>query len=125
MIKLPKNQQGLTFISLMLVLGLIVFFVLLTLKIAPIYLDHSKVTNALKGVQQEPGIQNKSEYEIRQMLEKRFDLNYVKDITKDDIKVIKRPNYVKVQIQYETVVKLVGNLSALAEFDDAFEAGQE
>ncbi|PPC90563.1 MAG: DUF4845 domain-containing protein [Methylobacter sp.] len=125
MIKLPKNQQGLTFISLMLVLGLIVFFVLLTLKIAPIYLDHSKVTNALKGVQQEPGIQNKSEYEIRQMLEKRFDLNYVNDITKDDIKVIKRPNYVKVQIQYETVVKLVGNLSALAEFDDAFEAGQE
>lgn len=125
MIKLPKSQQGLTFISLMLVLGLIVFFVLLTLKIAPIYLDHSKVTNALKGVKQTPDIQNKSEFEIRQMLEKRFDLNYVKDITKDDIKIIKRPNYVKVQIQYETVVKLVGNLSALAEFDDGFEAGQE
>ena len=45
--------------------------------------------------------------------------------TKDDIKVIKHGNYVKVDIEYETVVKLVGNLSVLAEFHDSIEVGQE
>lgn len=46
-----KHQQGLTFISLVFFLGLIAFFVLLGLKIGPIYLDHSKVTNALAEVE--------------------------------------------------------------------------
>ncbi len=47
----PKRQQGLTFISLVFVLGLIGFFVLLVLKIAPIYLDHSKVVSALAEIE--------------------------------------------------------------------------
>ncbi|MFA5982765.1 MAG: DUF4845 domain-containing protein [Methylococcaceae bacterium] len=121
----PMRQQGLTFISIVFILFLIGFFVLLTLKIVPIYLDHSKVMNALEAVKKTENIQSKSEFEIRDMLSKRFDLNYVTNIKKEDIKITKHASYVKVQIQYETVVNLVGNLSALAEFDDSFEAGQE
>jgi len=121
----PKNQQGLTLISIILILGLIGFFVLLTLKVVPIYLDHGKVKSALEALKSTPDIQTKSEFEIRDSLSKRFNINYVYDVTKDDIKVIKHGNYVKVDIEYETVVKLVDNLSLLAEFHDSFEAGQE
>jgi len=46
----PKHQEGFTFISLVFILGLIGFFVLLGLKIAPIYLDHSKVVSALAEI---------------------------------------------------------------------------
>jgi hypothetical protein len=121
----PKGQQGLTLISIVLILGLIGCFVMLTLKIVPIYLDHGKVKSALEALKQMPDIQTKSEAEIRESLSKRFNINYVYDVTKDEIKVIKHGNYVKVDIEYETVVKLVGNLSILAEFHDSFEAGQE
>lgn len=121
----PKRQQGLTLISILFILGLIGFFVLLTLKIVPIYLDHGKVKSALEALKAMPDVQTKSEAEIRDSLTKRFNINYVYDVTKDEIKVIKHGNYVKVDIEYETVVKLVGNLSALAEFHDSFEAGQE
>ncbi|WP_432741808.1 DUF4845 domain-containing protein [Methylobacter sp. G7] len=121
----PKNQQGLTLISIVLILGLIGFFVVLTLKVVPIYLDHGKVKSALAALQAMPDIQTKSEFEIRDSLSKRFNINYVYDVTKDDIKVVKQGNYVKVDIEYETVVKLVDNLSLLAEFHDSFEAGQE
>ncbi|WP_340121390.1 DUF4845 domain-containing protein [Methylobacter svalbardensis] len=121
----PKNQQGLTLISIILILGLIGFFVLLTLKVVPIYLDHGKVKSALEALKSTPDIQTKSEFEIRDSLTKRFNINYVYDVTKDDIKVVKHGNYVKVDIEYETVVKLVDNLSLLAEFHDSFEAGQE
>ena len=122
---LPKRQQGLTLISIILILGLIGFFTLLILKIVPIYLDHGKVASALAALKQMPEVQTKSEAEIRESLTKRFNINYVYDVTKDDIKVVKHGNYVKVDIEYETVVKLVGNLSVLAEFHDSFEAGKE
>ncbi len=121
----PKNQHGLTLISIVFLLGLIGFFVLLTLKVVPIYLDHGKVKSALEALKATPDIQTKSEFEIRDSLTKRFNINYVYDVTKDDIKVIKHGNYVKVDIEYETVVKLIDNLSLLAEFHDSFEAGQK
>ncbi len=121
----PKRQQGLTLISLVFVLGLIGFFVLLTLKIVPIYLDHGKVQSALAALKETPDIQTKSEAEIRNSLTKRFNINYVYDVTQDDIKVVKHGEYLRVDIEYETVVKLVANLSVLAEFHDSFEVGQE
>ncbi len=120
-----KRQQGFTLITLVLILGLIGFFTLLTLKIVPIYLDHGKVSSALTALKQMPDIQSKSEAEIRESLAKRFNINYVYDVTKDDIKIIKHGSYLKVDIEYETVVKLAGNLSALAEFHDSIEVGQE
>ncbi|WP_333875065.1 DUF4845 domain-containing protein [Methylobacter sp.] len=121
----PKRQQGLTLISLVFVLGLIGFFTLLTLKIVPIYLDHGKVKSALAALKESPDIQTKSEAEIRESLAKRFSINYVYDVTQDEIKVIRHGDYLKVDIEYETVVKLVSNLSVLAEFHDSFEVGQK
>ena len=121
----PKHQQGLTFISLLLILGLIAFFVLLGLKIGPIYLDHSKVTSALAEIEKTAHIENQSEAQIRDSLSKRFNMNYVDDVTQDDITITKHGNYLKVAIEYEVVRKIAGNLSALIEFNDVIEAGRE
>ncbi len=121
----PKRQKGLTLISIAFILGLIAFFVLLILKIAPIYIDHSKVVNALAALEKTTDIQAKSERDARTILDKRFTMNYVYDVTQDDIKVTKHGNYLKVEIEYETVVKIFGNLSVLAEFYDFIEVGQE
>lgn len=121
----PRRQQGLTLISLVFILGLIGFFVLLTLKIVPIYLDHGKVKSALAALKETPDLQSKRESEIRDSLTKRFNINYVYDVKPEDIKVVRHGDYVKVDVEYETVVKLIGNLSALAEFHDSFEVGQK
>ncbi|MFZ2170703.1 MAG: DUF4845 domain-containing protein [Methylococcaceae bacterium] len=121
----PKRQQGLTFLSLVFILGLIGFFALLALKIVPIYIDHSKVANSLAELEKTPDIETKSAYEIRDRLNKQFNMNYVYDVTQDDIKVTRHGNYLKVQIAYEKVEKIAGNLSVLVEFDDVIEAGQE
>lgn len=121
----PKRQQGLTFISLVFVLGLIAFFTLLVLKIAPIYIEHGKVVSALAALENTPDLETKSEQEVRSSLDKRFNMNYVYDVTQDDVKVVKQGNYLKVQIAYEKAEKIVGNLSVLVEFDDVIEVGQE
>jgi Tfp pilus assembly major pilin PilA len=121
----PKRQKGLTFISLVFVLGFIATIVLLALKIGPIYLDHSKVVSALAEIEKTPDIEEQSQAQIRDSLNKRFNMNYVYDVTQDDITITKQSDYLKVAIAYEVVKPLVGNLSALVEFNDVIEVGQQ
>ena len=121
----PANQQGLTFISLVFILGLIGFFVLLGLKIGPIYLNHSKVVSALADIKKTTDIEVQSESEIRNSLSKRFDINYIDDVTQDDITITRHGNYLKVVIEYEVARKIVGNLSVLVEFNDNIEVGNQ
>lgn len=119
------RQRGLTFLSIAFILGLIAFFTLLTLKIAPIYINHSKVVNALTAVQKMPGIVSQNKPEIKANLEKRFDMNYVEYVTNDDITITAQPGYVKVVIDYERVEPIMGNLSVLVQFHEQFEAGSK
>jgi hypothetical protein len=123
--KLPKHQQGLTLISIVLILGLIGFFTLLVLKIVPIYIDHNKVASAMKELRNSPDLLNMSEFQIRDSLSKRFNINYVYDVKNDDIEVLKHGDYLKVAIEYEVVKKVAFNLSILAEFNDVIEIGEK
>lgn len=120
---LPSKQRGLTFISMVFLLALIGFFTLLVLKIAPIYFNHSKVVNALAAVEEMPDIASMPKSEILTSLDKRFNLNYVEHVTKDDITIVAQPGYVKVNIDYERIEPIFGNLSVLVEFHEGFEVG--
>lgn len=122
---LPKPQQGYTLITLIFILGIFAFFVLLILKVGPIYLDHSKVKNALAAIEQMTDVTTKSESEIRASLDKRFNMNYVSDLKAQEVKIIKRGNYLKVEANYEVVEKIIGNASVLVQFDDVIEVGKE
>jgi hypothetical protein len=117
------HQRGLSFISLTLVLGLIAFFTLLVLKIAPIYINNSKVVNALAAVEKSTDIATQSKAEIQNSLSKRFNMNYVEYVTNDDITIVAQYGYVKVAIDYERVVPIAGNLSVLVQFHEGFQVG--
>lgn len=120
----PKHQQGLTFLSIVMILGLIAFFILLGLKIVPIYMNHSKVMNALTALEETSEVEYMSKYDIKSSLDKRFEMNYVDHVEDDNISITKGEKYVRVEIQYERVEVLVGNLNILVQFDDFFEAGE-
>jgi hypothetical protein len=120
-----KHQQGLTFISLVFILGLIAFFVLLGLKIGPIYLNHSKVVSTLSELKKTPDIEYQSESEIRNSLSKRFNINYVNDVTQENITITRHENYLKIVIEYEVVKNIAGNLSVLITFNDVMEANKQ
>jgi hypothetical protein len=125
MAPIKRYQKGYTLISLIFILGLVAFFVLLILKIAPIYMDHSKVVNALAALKQTTDVQSMSEAEVRSTLDKRFNMNYVSDAKMEDVRITKRGNYLRVEIVYEVVQQIAGNLSVLVQFNDKIEVGQE
>lgn len=119
------KQRGLTFISLAFLLSVGAFLLLLALKIGPIYLDHSKVMTALAAVKEVPDLENKTPVDIREMIRKRFDMNYVTDVNMDSVQINKSGSYLKVEMKYDVVKKVMGNLSVLVEFDDVVEVGGE
>ena len=120
-----KQQQGLTLITIIFILAILGFFVLLGLKIGPIYMNHSKVVNALVAVENMVDVETMSKHEIISSLNKRFGMNYVDKVTDEDITITKHDDYLKVAIVYERVEKIMGNLSVLVEFDESFEAGEK
>ena len=120
-----KHQRGVTLITIVFLLAVLGFFVLLALKIAPIYMNHSKVVNALSAVENMTDVEIMSKRQIQNSLYKRFNMNYVEKVDDNDITITKSTNYTKVEIDYERVEKIMGNLSVLVEFHNSFEAGGE
>jgi len=123
MLTTHKKQQGITLISLILLLGLIAFFTLLVLKISPIYMNHSKVVHALETLKNRTDIEKKSKYEVMTSLQKQFNMNYVYTVKKKDIKITSRGGYLKVQIKYYVKEPLIANLSVWVDFDNFIEVG--
>jgi capsule polysaccharide export protein KpsE/RkpR len=123
-VNLKTRQQGISAISQLFVIIIILSVFLLALKIIPIYLNNYKVASSLKALQNTPGLLSLSATEIRSKLDKYFDMNYVEHVTAQDIKIVKQYDYVKVDINYERVEPIVGNLSVLVEFNEGFQSGK-
>lgn len=120
-----KKQKGITLISLIFILGLIAFFTLLVLKISPIYMNHSKVVHALEVLKNRTDIEKKSKYEVWISLQKQFNMNYVYNVKKKDVKITSRGGYLKVQIVYHVKKQIYGNLSVWVDFDNSIEVGTQ
>ena len=123
MIQTYRRQRGITMIGFALLLGLIGFFTILILKIGPIYLEHYKVLSSLQSLKEDPSLPKKRRREIFSMLEKRFDINMIENVTTDDISVSKEDGVVTVAVTYEVEKPIFGNLSVLVYFDDQIEVG--
>ena len=108
-----KKQQGLTMMSILMLLIIMGGIVLISLKIVPIYMNHGKVKSAIESVTNLKDAEQKSKDQIAKLLRKRFSVNSVYDLPKDAIKIIKRGNYVKIIAKYKVKEKLLSNLSVL------------
>jgi hypothetical protein len=118
------RQTGMTMLGFLLMFMLIGFFTLLVLKIGPIYLEHFKVVNALEALKKEPDLASKSKEDILKILEKRWDINMVNRVTAKDVTITRQSGEVKVQVAYEVVEPIMGNIDVLVYFDDVIASGQ-
>jgi hypothetical protein len=111
-----KHQAGLTAIGFILILipvGLAVFIVM---KVAPVYIEAWSVGDVVNSLKKELDLKEKSREEIYTMIKKRLDVNNISSVDKDDIKIQKTVNDVKVAIDYEANVPLFGNVALALSF---------
>lgn len=116
-----RHQKGMTAIGWLLVLGLIAFFTLVTLRLLPFYLEAAKVTSVLESLKNEPQITGKSKGDILGIIAKRFDVNDVKEVKAKDAKIVKADGNLSVQFKWEQRAHLLANVDVVAVFDKKVE----
>jgi hypothetical protein len=109
-----RRQAGVTTIGWMIILGLIGFFVFLTLKMLPSYLDYFKVVSALESVEKESA---SSPMEIRRHIERQFDVSFVYAITPKQIKIKNVGQAFNVTAKYDDRVHLFANVDVVMSYD--------
>jgi len=113
-----SSQRGMTMIGWILVLGLIAFFTLLTLRLLPLYLNNFKIKSSLASLKEEPHITQKSKAEVWKLLYKRFYINAADTVEKKDVTITKSTGTMKIVVDYETRVNIAGNVDAVVSFTE-------
>lgn len=116
--RLKKNQSGLTFISWLIILAIGGFFVLLTLKLVPIYLENQSVKSVVQSLNQDPLVRKQSAQGVRKIIQKRLKINSVYDFPKEYIKIKKSKNKLIVDITYDRIEPIVANVSVMVSFSE-------
>jgi len=111
-----QKQAGMTAIGWMGVIALIMMFILLFLKLLPIYMDGYKVGSVLSDLKDEPGVASMTPVMISKTIMKRLDINMVDNVSKEDIYIDKLKNSMNVEVDYEVQENLIGNVDVVVHF---------
>lgn len=115
------RQRGMTAIGWVIVLGLIAFFTLITLRLVPLYLEYGKVASVLESLENEPGITRASKAEIYKLISRRFDVNDVSNVDPRDATIESKNGVLTVNMNYERRTKIAGNIDVVVTFDKTVE----
>ena len=114
----PRHQRGLTLISWMVVIGVAVFFVIMGMKLVPIYLENYSVKTILKSVEEDRGSAQRSPREIRDGIMKRLKINGVYDFDPAVIKIKKDKGRTQINVDYDVRKNMVGNIDVIVSFQE-------
>lgn len=119
-----SQQQGMTMWSTVSLVMIGIFFLLLAFKLVPPYVNDIKIGSAIDSVANKAGAGSKTAAQLFESLEKYFDINYITNIVPSkDIEIQPLGENAKlIKLEYEVVIPLSGNLSALLYFEHEYEA---
>ena len=110
------KQHGLTLISWVIVLVFLLFQGIIAMKIIPVYLTDSSVTNIMEGLKTDVEARGLTTKKLKNLVAKRLRVNSVYSIKPDDIVVKKGRDENIVTIDYEPRGVLFKNLEYIVSF---------
>ncbi|WP_269619370.1 DUF4845 domain-containing protein [Zhongshania sp. BJYM1] len=116
---MKAKQAGMGMIPALLVLGTVIIFATVAVKLMPIYVDYWTLTRILNDVANEERSSDPSPAGIRHDLSSRFITNRVEAISLRDIKISNDKDGVVIDARYEKRTPIMFNIDAVVRFDDA------
>jgi len=115
---LRRKQSGLTMISWTFVISIMLFLVMLSFKLIPVYLDHFAIKNVMQTLKDEPGSHKMTPKKVRTLFQRRLKINGVYDFDSKNL-TIKRQDGAPVMIlNYEVRKPMAGNVDAVITFSE-------
>ena len=110
------KQQGISALSLLIVLLVSGFFLNCAIRLIPVYIDNMTVRSALTNLAEDPELSTMRKAEIRRRLNKQFDVNNVKDEAAQAVSIEKKVATTLININYEERVNIIANIDAVVTF---------
>lgn len=112
-----KKQKGLTLISWLAIIGLLLFNGIIALQVVPVYINDHSVKTLMENLENDSSLRGATPKKIKDTIKKRLRVNNVYSIGKDDIKLAKSKRGYLVTIVYEPRGKLIGSLDYIVSFE--------
>jgi hypothetical protein len=111
------KQKGFTFWSLTFTIGTIVIVALLTMKLFPAYAEFFAIKKAINRMATEGNLASMSNGEIQRAFDRTSGIDDIHSIKPSDLQISKsKDGETTVTADYEVVIPLVANVSALLTF---------
>lgn len=115
---IPGKQKGLSMLGWMVIIGIAVFFVILGMKLVPSYIEYYSIKTVLRSLQEDRQANQRTVKQIRDTIIKRLKINGVYEFDRENIKIKKEKNQMRVNVVYEERKKMVGNIDVVMHFED-------
>lgn len=119
------KQRGMTFLGLVSIVAAIVFVAVIGMKLTPAYLEFISVKKAIAKIANEPGFASMSKKDIIDEFDRSATIDDIKVVKGSDLEIAKGEADTQakpvVSVEYQAVVPLIANISALLEFETSTE----
>lgn len=120
----PHQQRGLSILAWSIILSMAGVFVVVGVKMVPVYIQYYSVKDVIESVSTDPTIAATAKKDIETAFLKRLRTNSVR-LTKDEYKIlkVKGKRTFAIQVDYKVEKSLFSNLSLVSHFTYAKEMG--
>ena len=111
-----KKQKGLTLISWLGILAVVLFNAIIALNVVPVYVNDHSVKTMMKNLENDSTARGQTPKKLKEIITKRLRVNNVYSVTTEHITIKKVKNYYLITIEYQPRGKLIGSLVYIVDF---------
>ncbi len=111
-----NKQKGMTLISWVIVIAFIGFHFMLAIRIVPIFAEDHTISTFWKNLENDTALVGATPEKIRSAVMKKFRINNITALKKEDIKIKKASDHYLVTAEYEPRGKIIGPLDFIVSF---------
>lgn len=121
-----KQQEGMTFIGLVIMIAGIVFVAVIGMKLTPAYLEFLSIKKAIAKIENDPSFASMSKNDIVAQFDRSAAIDDIKVIKGNELLISKEEGGKPVvTAEYQALVPLIANVSALLDFRASTEDATE
>ena len=112
-----REQQGMTFIGILIILAMAGVIVYAGIRLAPVYLNYLKVARSMEAPATEMKGDNPDPGAIRSALNKHWEIDMIDSPDVKEIEIVKDEGVVTMHVDYDDAVPYIANVSLSVHFD--------
>ncbi len=115
--KTLQKQKGISLSGLLVWSVILILIAISGLRIAPAYIEFSTIQKNLTAIIKDTNSQNMDLNQIRLSFNRRAQIDNIKSISGQDIKINKENGRIVLSAEYTTKIPLIANLSLTIDFE--------